>query len=60
MIDLNEINANAYYVRGSAYEKLDELEISILDFSKVLEIDPSHFNAAYARAAAENKRGNYI
>ncbi len=26
----------------------------------MLELDPEHVNAAYARGAAENKRGNYI
>jgi len=25
----------------------------------VLEIDPNHINAAYARGACENKRGNF-
>ena len=30
------------------------------DFSRVFEIDPGHVNAAYARGAAENKRGNYL
>ena len=32
----------------------------IEDFTRVLQIDPSHVNAAYARGAAENKRGNYL
>ncbi len=26
----------------------------------MLELDPSHVNAAYARGAAENRRGNYL
>jgi tetratricopeptide (TPR) repeat protein len=25
----------------------------------VLDIDPNHINAAYARGACENKRGNF-
>jgi len=25
-----------------------------------LQIDPTHVNAAYAKGAAENKRGNYL
>jgi tetratricopeptide (TPR) repeat protein len=29
------------------------------DFTTVLEIDPNHINAAYARGACENKRGNF-
>jgi len=34
--------------------------MSIEDFTRVLQIDPGHVNAAYARGAAENKRGNYL
>ena len=30
-----------------------------MDYSRVLEIDPDHINAAYARGACENKRGNF-
>ena len=33
--------------------------MSIKDFTTVLEIDPNHINAAYARGACENKRGNF-
>lgn len=36
------------------------LNESIDDFTNVLRIDPNHFNAAYARGACENKRGNYL
>lgn len=36
------------------------LSESIDDFTNVLRIDPNHFNAAYARGACENKRGNYL
>lgn len=32
---------------------------SIEDFTNVLNIDPHHINAAYARGACENKRGNF-
>ena len=41
----------AYYIRGLAYEKIDQIEQSIEDYSTVLEIDPSHVNAAFARGA---------
>lgn len=50
----------AFYIRGLAFEKLNEIEKSIDDFTTVLEIDPCHVNAAFARAACENKIGNYI
>lgn len=35
------------------------MENSIQDYTTVLEIDPNHINAAYARGACENKRGNF-
>lgn len=60
LININQNNPNAFYVRGCAYEKLDQVERAIQDFTIVLELDPEHVNAAYARGAAENKRGNYI
>ena len=56
---LDQTHAGAYYVRGCAYEKLEMVDQSIEDFTKVLEIDPHHINAAYARGACENKRGNF-
>ena len=36
------------------------LNESVEDFNNVLRIDPNHFNAAYARGACENRRGNYL
>ena len=36
------------------------LDESVEDFSQALLIDPNHFNAAYARGACENKRGNFF
>jgi len=60
LIEFEPNDAGAYYVRGTAYEKLGNLEESISDFTKALEIDPNHFNAAYARGACENKRGNFL
>lgn len=47
-------------MRGCAYDKQEQIELSIEDFSRVLDLDPYHVNAAYARGAAENKRGNYM
>lgn len=35
------------------------IDASIEDFTTVLQIDPNHINAAYARGACENKRGNF-
>lgn len=56
---LDARNAGAFYIRGCSFEKLDDLEQSIDDFTTVLDIDPNHINAAYARGACENKRGNF-
>ena len=39
---------------------MNQLNESINDFTDVLRLDPNHFNAAYARGACENKRGNYL
>ena len=46
-------------MRGCCNQKLGNIDNSIEDFNAVLEIDPSHVNAAYARGACENKRGNF-
>ena len=47
------------YNRGMAFEKLNCINEAIDDYSRVLELDPSHVNAAYARAACHNRKGNY-
>jgi tetratricopeptide (TPR) repeat protein len=39
---------------------MDQLDNSIDDFSKALQIDPNHYNAAYSRGACENRRGNFV
>ncbi len=36
------------------------LDKSVEDFTRALQLDPNHFNAAYARGAVENKRGNFL
>jgi tetratricopeptide (TPR) repeat protein len=38
---------------------MGNIDESIEVFTKVLEIDSNHFNAAYARGACENRRGNF-
>lgn len=38
---------------------MGNIDESIDDFTRVLEIDPDHVNAAYARGACENRRGNF-
>lgn len=58
-MELNPKDADAFYTRGSVYEKMGRLEESIADFTQALRLDPDHFNAAYARGACENRLGNY-
>jgi tetratricopeptide (TPR) repeat protein len=38
---------------------MGSIDESIEDFTRVLELDPDHINAAYARGACENRRGNF-
>lgn len=49
----------ALYVRGCILEKMGHIDESIEDFTRVLDLDPDHVNAAYARGACENRRGNF-
>lgn len=60
LIELDDKDAGAFYLRGTVMAKMGILEKSIEDFTEALNIDPNHFNAAYARGACENKRGNYF
>ena len=47
------------YTRAKLAEKQKNYEQAIEDFKKVLEIDPSFFNAAYSKAACESIVGRY-
>ena len=42
---------------GVTLSKLNQPEGAIIDFSAVLEINPQHINAAFARAACFNTIG---
>ena len=53
---LNPSHSGAYYVRGCALERMGYIDKSIDDFTRVLDLDPTHVNAALARGACENKR----
>ncbi len=59
LIRLDPRNAAAYYTRGTAYEKLGQLDRCVDDLGECLRLDPGHYNAEYALGACENKRGNY-
>ncbi len=46
-------------MRGCANDKLGNIELAIDDFSKVLCLDENHVNAAFARAACLNLKGDF-
>lgn len=48
----------AYYIIGCAYEKLQQVEIAIENFTIVIELDPTHVNALLARGACLNRIGH--
>ena len=58
-MEYDSSNANAYYIRGCAHEKIGEIEKGIKDLTVALKYDPNHISASYALASCENKRGNY-
>lgn len=49
----------AYFILGSAHEKMGEIDYAIENFSIVLELDPTHVNALLARGACLNKKGEF-
>jgi tetratricopeptide (TPR) repeat protein len=55
---LDKRNVGAYYIIGCAYEKLQEVEIAIENFTIVIELDPTHVNALLARGACLNRIGH--
>ena len=44
---------------GVAYSKLESHDAAIVDFTKVLERNPDHVNASFARAACYNTIGHF-
>ena len=59
LLNIDKRNVGAYFIIGSAYEKLEEVDVAIENFTIVLELDPTHVNAMLARGAALNKIGHY-
>lgn len=58
-IQSNNQDAMTLYTRAKLAEKQRNYEQAIEDFRKVLELDPSFFNAAYSKASCENIIGRY-
>ena len=42
VVDADPSNTDAFYYRGIAYKALEEFDLAILDFNKVIELDPEH------------------
>ena len=41
------------------FEKMGQLDEAIADFTAVLELEPDHVKAAYARGACRNLKGEF-
>lgn len=52
-------NFEAYYIRGTCYERKGDIEKAIKDFSYVLSKEENHVNAAFARGACYNRLGEF-
>lgn len=58
-IDLNPMDAESYYSRGTAYSHKGQYDQAILDYTKALEINPMDVNGYYNRGIASCKKGQY-
>ncbi|KRX08960.1 hypothetical protein PPERSA_08163 [Pseudocohnilembus persalinus] len=47
-------------IKGCAYEKQGNIDQAIQNFSIVLQFDSRHVNAVFARAACQNRKGDFI
>lgn len=47
-------------MRGQVWERQEQSESAIEDFNMCLMLDASHVNAAYSKAAAKNRSGNFL
>jgi len=57
MDDSALINVNRTYIKGLVFQRLGKAEEAIDAFTTVTQLDPTHFNAFYARAACLNSLG---
>ena len=65
-IKLNPNNANYFYVRGTAYQKLNELIKALNDYKQALKLNPRHTDAilkcgiVYGKLNEKNKACEYF
>ncbi|CAD8190283.1 unnamed protein product [Paramecium pentaurelia] len=48
-VELQMVNADAFYIRGNAYKNKGKLQEAIIDYSKAVEINSQHSAAHYNR-----------
>jgi lipoprotein NlpI len=58
-IDLNPMDAESYYSRGTAYSHEGQNDEAISDYTKALEINPKNANAYCNRGNAYCRKGEY-
>ena len=56
-IELNPVDANAYYNRGIVYEDLKDTVGALVDYDKAIELNPHFAQAYYNRACIEKASG---
>lgn len=54
MNSIDDKNVGAYYLRGTALEKLGMIDEAIEAYSTVLMLDADHVNATFSRASCLN------
>jgi tetratricopeptide (TPR) repeat protein len=58
-IDLNPKEADAYYLRGTAYESIGDVKRAIRDYTEAIVLNPRHYMAYTERGNAYESLNNY-
>lgn len=58
MDSISEVTTT-HTIIGCANEKLGNIDLAIDDFTRVLNLDENHVNAAFARASCLNLKGDF-
>ena len=59
MLQLDENNVHSYHNRGISYDKKEEYDKAIADFTKVLQLEPMNANAYFNRGSAYDAKGEF-
>ena len=57
-IAISQTNADYYYIRGNAYEKLTQIENAKADYLKAIQLNPKHGDATAKCAIMYGKQNN--